>query len=312
MSRHRALFVGAVTPVLAAAMRGWREAGHEIAEVWLPERRHGGSGNRDRRLGLVAPHWSVAATARREGARLRHVPRLSGWDGAADAARATGADALVSVYFPFVVPEAVLDVFGGRSGNLHPAPLPRYRGPTPIAAMLLDDVLERDSAMTLHVIAPGLDEGPIIAQVPVAYAVDMHPTDYTLAMARAGGRMIRDDFPRYLDGGITAAPQDEAAATYMRVSGADTVLSKDLSAAQVERRCRLLAANRPMRVAGTGAKVTGFGKVLGPPTGAPPRIGPVTLEMDVADARVRLMRKLPLQSNWRRLRSLWLNMRAPA
>jgi methionyl-tRNA formyltransferase len=310
--RHTALFVGSFNPPAVAVMRAWLAAGHRISAFWRGVTPTMGPVRRDRRLSVVLPRWSVTALARERGFPVRDVPRLSSWPDAEQAVRATGADILISVYFPFVVPAGVLEIFGPRALNFHPAPLPRYRGPSPVQAMVLDRSVLTDGAMTLHVMTPGLDEGPIVAREPVPFPEDLRLDHYRLALAEAAGRLARESLPRYLAGDLHAAPQDVSQASYARVMSPDLALSPRLSADDIEWRCRTFAADRPLEIAGLGGvRIIGFAGRLGPATGAPPEVGPLSVALDVADARIRLRRKLPMVRQIRRLRGLLLMARTP-
>jgi methionyl-tRNA formyltransferase len=310
--RRSALFVGSFNPSAIAVMRAWLAAGHRIQAFWRGVTPTPGPVRRDRRLSVVLPRWSVAALAREHGFPVRDVSRLSSWPDAEKEARATGADVLISVYFPFVVPPAVLDIFGARALNFHPAPLPRYRGPSPVPAMILDRSILTDGAMTLHVMTQGLDEGPIVARRPVPFPDDLSLDGNALALARAAGWLARESLPRYLAGDLPATPQDTSQASYAKVMPADMALSARLSADEIRWRCRVFGADRTLQIDGLDrVRVTGFAGILGPATGRAPEVGPLSVAFDAADARVRLRRKLPMVRQIRRLRRFVLLARTP-
>lgn len=85
---------------------------------------------------------------------------------AADTARLAAAiapldpDLLVSVTFPYRLPPAVLALPRLAAVNLHPAPLPRYRGPNP-ARMIFDG--HRTVGASLHRMDHGFDTGAILS-----------------------------------------------------------------------------------------------------------------------------------------------------
>jgi methionyl-tRNA formyltransferase len=210
------------------------------------------------------------------------------------------------------VPVEILDIFGSRAVNFHPAPLPRYRGPDPISAMVLDRTVLTDGAMSLHALSPRFDEGPVIAREPVAFPPNLDIWRYHLNLAQAAARLAGDALPRYLDGDVPAVPQDEAVATYVRVAADRRDLKPDLTADDIRWRCATVAKTRPVRIAGVdAAKAIGFRDVVGPPSGAPPAVGPFSVAFDAADARVRVWRKLPFTSQVRRLRRFVTLVRTP-
>lgn len=294
---RRAIFLGAFDPAAAAAMRGWLAAGNEIAGFWYWPPKNTGSIHRDARLAWLAPRWSVHAIARRHRIPMRAIPRPSSWTDRVAAFRAEKSDVLVSVYFACMVPADVLEVFGARAVNLHPAPLPRYRGPTPIHAMALDGSILTEGSMTLHVMSSRFDEGDIIAREPIRFPANASFVGYLLDAARAARELAHHALPAYLDGSLSAKPQDEALATYARVTVGDMAISSVLAAEDVRLRCALFARRRALPVAGLpGMRISGFLRELGPPTGAPARRRWMSLDVDLCDRRVRLRLRMPWSS----------------
>jgi methionyl-tRNA formyltransferase len=305
MKRHRALFLAGALPEAAAAMQGWLSAGHEIAAHWIGYSPRRGMMHRDARLARLAPRWSTKALTRQHAIPVREVPRLASWQERMDAVRATGADVLISAYFPFLVPPDMLDHFGSNAVNIHPAPLPRYRGPSPILAMYLDGSIVRDAVATLHQMSGDFDAGDVIATEAVGFPVDGDFTRLSLAIARAAHALTARALPAYLQGGIVAQPQDESGARYVRVLASDLTLRSEFDSRMVEWRCNTIARRRPVEVEGLpGVRIAGFGAVLGPPTGQPPHVGPLAVDLDVFDARVRLQRKRPWTSPGRKFHDL--------
>ncbi len=303
--RHRALFLVEPTPAAAAAMRGWVSAGHEIAAIWIGYRSKSRLLRTDAQLARMAPQWSVKAVARDHALDVRQVPRLSTWDQRLDAVRSVEADVLISVYFRFIVPADVLEIYGPNAVNLHPAPLPRYRGPHPIVAMILDRSIMSDAAMTLHVMSRELDAGNIIARQPIRFPKSRSFTRLRLGTARAGRLLIETALPKYLQGKIIAEPQQEKQASVARVNHDDLALGPHLNVETIQWLCDMIGQNWFLRVATMPKiEVVGFSRNLGPPSGAAPRVGLMAMEMDVADARVRLALRRRWSKLARKLREL--------
>ncbi|MGQ0607070.1 MAG: methionyl-tRNA formyltransferase [Chloroflexota bacterium] len=97
--------------------------------------------------------------------------------------------------------------------NLHYGPLPRYRGVSPIAWALLNG--EASHGVTLHVIEPGIDSGPIVTGTDVP--IRPNDTGRTLydRCVDAGIGLMADAWPtvRAMTE-VDAVPQDEALALY--------------------------------------------------------------------------------------------------
>jgi methionyl-tRNA formyltransferase len=260
----------------------------------------------------MLPRWSVSALASEHGFALRDVSHLTSWPHAAAAADATGADVLISVYFRYLIPQEVLEVFPSRAVNFHPAPLPRYRGPSPILAMMLDRSILTDGCMTLHALNHAFDAGPIIAREPVALSPDLNIRRYNLELAQAAARLTGGPLQRYFAGELTGLTQDESRATFARPGSHELCLSPDLTAEEIRWRCQTLAKVRPLRIDGVGVTATGFHDIVGPRTGERPAVGLLSVEFDASDARVRVWRKPPFNRHIQKLRNFIELARMPA
>lgn len=116
----------------------------------------------------------------------------------------------VSVFYDRIVTPAGIALFD-RLLNIHNGPLPKYRGISPINWALKNQELEH--GVTIHEITPGIDDGPIVAQVKYT----IHPEhdeviDVYLRALRHAWLLFLDTMP-VLDR-IVARPQDESEATY--------------------------------------------------------------------------------------------------
>jgi methionyl-tRNA formyltransferase len=289
VKRYRALFMVSPLPEPAAAMREWLSAGHEIAAIWIPSNFSPGMLRRDARLAHLAPQWSTAAVAGEHNIPVLEVPRLAGWSERIERARAVGADVLVSAYFAFLIPTDFLNLFEDRAVNLHPAPLPRYRGPQPLHAMVMDGSIVSDARVTLHVLGDGFDTGDIIGVCPVEFPDDRSPTRFSLAIARACADLAAIALPAYLDGERSAYPQDEAVAGYCRFERSALAIGPHLKAESVRLMCDMFGL---CSISGLdGVRVSGLMGIIGPPLGRTTVVDFWHVEMDLADFRVRLKRK---------------------
>jgi phosphoribosylglycinamide formyltransferase-1 len=153
---------------------------------------------------------------------LRDHPDRSAWDRAlaAEVARHR-PDLVVSAGFMKIVGPAVLDAFGGRLVNTHPALLPAFPG-----AHAVRDALAAGAEVTgatVHLVDAGVDTGPVIAQreVPVLPDDDedrLHERIKTVerellveTVARLVGELRADDTgPRDTTDTRTTQPRENA------------------------------------------------------------------------------------------------------
>ncbi len=89
----------------------------------------------------------------------------------------TKADCLLSIGFPYIINENVLTAFK-YAINIHPTLLPKYRGPTSGAYILINN--EQESGSTVHHMTREMDKGDIIAQS----IVNLTPFDTIKSMQR--------------------------------------------------------------------------------------------------------------------------------
>ena len=117
--------------------------------------------------------------------------------------------ALLSIGFPYLVPSTSLSRFHPAI-NLHPSLLPRYRGPTTGAYILMHN--ENESGSTVHYMTDKMDRGDIIAQSRVA----LTPFDTIRSLQRkvyeSEPELILDALNLLKSGGF-ARPQDEKLAS---------------------------------------------------------------------------------------------------
>jgi len=301
--RYRALFLGATGPTPALVAHAWLAAGHEILEFWTVDASGPSDWRRDRHTGICTPQWSVSAAIRRGRIAPHVLPAAADWQQAAARAAALRPDLVLSVHFPRLLPRSFLDSLAMPVLNLHPALLPRFRGPYPLMAMLLDGTADRYGGVTLHAITAGMDKGPIIAAVPVPLESGGEVRRWELSLAEAAAALVVQVVPRYLRGEIGAVPQDEAVATLARPTTAAFRLTPAETADRVAWLCGTVGQLRQlvMRIAGRDYRIMDLVQRLGPTTGAPPRIGWRRIELDLADARVRLRRRLPGDGKRRRI-----------
>ncbi|HBY93398.1 MAG: methionyl-tRNA formyltransferase [Ardenticatenaceae bacterium] len=129
--------------------------------------------------------------------------------------RAVVPDVQVVVAYGEILRRAVLEIPQHGTLNVHASLLPKYRGPAPIAGALLAG--ERETGVSIMLLDPGMDTGPILSQ----RAVPILPEDTagTLhdRLAWIGAQLLTATLPRWLAGEIAPQPQDQAAATVTRM-----------------------------------------------------------------------------------------------
>ncbi len=103
---------------------------------------------------------------------------------------------------------------------LHPSPLPKYRGGSPLQNQIIRG--ETDSAVTLFLMDDGLDSGPILAQAPLSLRGNMH--EIFDRMVETGTALMLD----ILSKGMDPVPQNhEEATSYPRRKPEESEITQD-------------------------------------------------------------------------------------
>ncbi|SDN12496.1 phosphoribosylglycinamide formyltransferase-1 [Allokutzneria albata] len=134
--------------------------------------------------------------ARRHGVptftvRLRDHADRAAWDRAlAEEIAAHEPDLVVSAGFMKILGPSVLERFGGRVINTHPALLPAFPGAHAVADAIAYGV--KVTGCTVHLVDAGVDTGPILAQEAVAVLPGETETDLHERIKEVERRMLVD------------------------------------------------------------------------------------------------------------------------
>ncbi len=190
---------GFAVPVLAALL----DAGHEVVGVYTqPDRPVG-------RRGRPAPS-PVKEAAAEEKLPVFQPPSLKR-DAAQEELAELAPDVIVVAAYGLFLPKATLDLPPLGCLNVHPSLLPKYRGPSPVAAAILNgDVY---TGVTLIRLDEGMDSGLIIAQRQTAIDAEEDGGGLTARLFEMGAELMVETLPEWAAGRIAAVHQDDAAAT---------------------------------------------------------------------------------------------------
>ena len=125
--------------------------------------------------------------------------------------RAAAVDLACIATFPWRLPPDVIDAPGLGTVNLHPSLLPRHRGPNPWFWTYHAD--DREVGVTLHIAAPRVDSGGILAQRRWELARAHPVAELHREVAERGAALLPDFLGEAERGALRPVPQDEAAAT---------------------------------------------------------------------------------------------------
>ena len=148
-------------------------------------------------------------------------------------------DGLLLVAYGQLVPDDLLALAARPPLNVHPSLLPRHRGAAPVAATILAG--DAEGGVTLMVMEPRLDAGPIVAQWRVPLSGRETTPELEARLASLAAEVVPAELGAWASGALEPRPQDERAATLVRpFRREDGRLDWSRGAVDLDRRVRAL------------------------------------------------------------------------
>lgn len=144
----------------------------------------------------------------------------------------------VLVSYGKIIPQSIIDLFQPGIINVHPSLLPRWRGPSPIEAVIKNG--DESTGVTIMQLSAEMDAGPVYKQVSISLnGAETKPQLYE-TLSKLGANLLAETLPAILDGTLKAIPQDNQTATYCSLlTQDDTFLNTNSrNALEVERLVR--------------------------------------------------------------------------
>jgi len=280
-------------------VKEWLDSGQEVAAFWTGSRRAERPRFSQRVRAAASGAVPFGTLSKKLAVPVRLIDRLSRMPNLRQEIASTGADTLITLMTHQIVPSEVLEMFGRKAVNFHPALLPHYKGKAPRISMLVDGKAEEYGGITVHRLVREIDEGPLIGQRPLPWSKTPDYVIWDVAAALAAAEMVRCDLIPYLDGRFEARPQDPNEGNYRNCTKHEFDITPDKTLAAVMRlfECSPGFTHRWSPLSGAVRReeypVVALTSVIGPPWGAPPRVTPLQIETDISDARIRLARRNP-------------------
>jgi methionyl-tRNA formyltransferase len=146
-------------------------------------------------------------------------------------------DIIIVAAYGQILPAAVLELPRYKCINIHPSLLPRYRGPSPVAAPILNG--DPVTGVTIMLIERKVDSGPILSQEEMTISDEDTTESLSERLAVMGARKLIETIPDWVEGKIEPGRQDDSCATYTRMEvKEDGLLDWKLPAVVLWRRVR--------------------------------------------------------------------------
>ena len=225
----RMIFMGtpqAVSPVLESLCR--QPDAEVIAAITPPDRQRG--------RGRHPEPPPVKEAAQRLGVPVWQPPTLRSQE-AQHRLTQLNPDIIVVAAYGHLLPPPVLQLPPHGCLNLHPSLLPRHRGPSPVAASILEG--DQSTGVSLMLLDKGMDTGPIIAQRNHPLTGKETAGDLTNTLFALGADLLTENLKPWTQGNLSPHPQDAAQATISRkLERADGQADWRQTANALERQCR--------------------------------------------------------------------------
>jgi methionyl-tRNA formyltransferase len=115
-----------------------------------------------------------------------------------------------------IIPKTIVDLPKFGTINIHPSLLPKYRGPSPLQAQILND--EKKIGVTIMKMDEKVDHGPIIIQKELTLT-NWPPKLQELKKitAKMGANLLAQILPDWISGKIIPCEQDHVKATFTKI-----------------------------------------------------------------------------------------------
>ena len=163
-------------------------------------------------------------------------------------------DLFIVAAYGKIIPKTILDIPKKGGLNIHPSLLPKYRGPSPIQAAILNG--DKTTGVTIMLMDEEMDHGPMLAQATSNIQCQTQSARFAKASARRviecwtaeklskklaelGAQLLIETIPKWLADEITPRQQDHSKATYTKIiAKEDGHIDWHKSAEEIERMVR--------------------------------------------------------------------------
>ncbi|MEM6460918.1 MAG: formyltransferase family protein [Pseudomonadota bacterium] len=303
MNSHRALVIIERSTLSCAFVDAWLKGGNTIAAFWTTDTDLLKSPPQDRLAARASDIPTLAELARGHRIPVVQTNKLGRRSETHMFPDVPKADTLITLMTHQIVPDWLLRKFGKRAINVHPAYLPHYKGPRPTLSLLIDGAAEKYGGVTVHVLDSGIDTGAIIAQRHVPYSPKQDYHSWTYETAIAGSNIASNELQKYLGGTLEAINQTKGTGNYRISDQFEFVIDSKKTINEVRKLFTLPKDIALHALIDNGLDkrrsiaIYRYIKFVSPPTGDAYKLTPISLEMDICDARIKLWRRRKLLFN---------------
>jgi len=133
--------------------------------------------------------------------------------------------------FGLIIPNKVLDLYPNKLLNVHPSKLPKYRGPSPIQAALLNG--DAKTAISYMIMDAKMDEGDVLKQISIDIKPEDNYSTLSNTIAKIAGDNISVVLADYMAGNIKPSPQTDNAIYCQMIKKEDGLIDYSKEAQEI-------------------------------------------------------------------------------
>ena len=147
---------------------------------------------------------------------------------------------VVVVAYGLILPKKLLDLTRYKCINLHPSLLPKYRGPSPLQAALLNG--DEKTGITIMLLDEKMDHGPILSQEEIEISARETGQSLHDKLAQKGAELLSKTIDSWILKKINPVEQDDSKATLCQlITREDGKINWQQTAETIERQIRALS-----------------------------------------------------------------------
>jgi len=124
------------------------------------------------------------------------------------------SDLFIVASYGKIIPKSILDIPKYGALNVHPSLLPRYRGPSPVPATILNG--DKETGVTIIKMDAEVDHGPIISTRKISLSRQEDFTTLINKLFRVGAEALIEIIPDFVGGKVKLQQQDHKKAVYCK------------------------------------------------------------------------------------------------
>jgi len=143
----------------------------------------------------------------------------------------------ILISYGAIIPSEIIEIFPLGIINIHPSLLPKYRGPSPIETVILDNANE--TGVSLMKLTNGIDAGPIYDQIKLKLNGAETSRDLYEALSKIGAQILITDLIKLLKQQLKPLPQNDRLATFCsKIDKTSGIIDWNKPAVIIEREIR--------------------------------------------------------------------------